>query len=71
MRSPKIVAMLGVFSVIAGIGLSIFNPETSIAQGIIGADELNFINFIGIVVIFIGFYFVLVLLPAPTIKKKE
>lgn len=71
MRSRKIVAMLGVLSVVAGAGLFMFYPVANTTQGMIGAYELGFINFAGVVLMFIGFCFALVLLPVPKIKKKE
>jgi len=71
MKSPKIVAMLSVLSVIAGVSLFVFHPTENTAQEMISANELKFIRFTGVVLVLIGFYFVHVLLPAPKTKRKK
>ncbi len=53
MENTKIIVLLGFLSVITGSALFIFNPVANTAQEISNTNELGFINFIGIILMFI------------------
>ena len=67
-EQPKTVCFLGVLLAIAGVALLAFHPEVEGVHKMVSSNELTFINFVGAILTFIGFYFALVILPTPKTK---
>lgn len=68
-EQPKTVCLLGVLAVLVGATLFVSHPEAGSLQKIASLSEVTIINYSGILLMFVGFYFALVVLPTPKTKK--